>query len=89
MNTIDYSISLNETNAVKGIAIIAMLLHHLFYTHPEFGFVVHQIGLIGKVCVAMFLFLSGYGLTIQFSKLLNINTLNGGGKRFASCIKDM
>jgi len=63
-----YNISKDNTLAIKGIAIIAMLLHHLFYTHPEYGLLVQQIGLIGKVCVAMFLFLSGYGLTIQYAK---------------------
>lgn len=79
MNSINYSISLNDTNAVKGIAIIAMLLHHLFYSNPEYGVFVHEIGLVGKICVAMFLFLSGYGLTVQFSKVQITNKFNWGG----------
>jgi len=81
MNSVNFHISLNDTSAVKGLAIIAMLLHHLFYTHSEYGEAVQQIGLVGKVCVAMFLFLSGYGLTVQFSKVLNTSELNRGGKR--------
>lgn len=85
MNKIDYRISLNETNAIKGIAIIAMLVHHLFYEHPEYGESTYQLALIGKVCVAMFLFLSGYGLSVQYSKILNYDSvltrINGrGGK---------
>lgn len=83
MNKIDYRISLNETNAIKGIAIIAMLVHHLFYEHPEYGEPTFQLALIGKVCVAIFLFLSGYGLSVQYSKILNIDSaltrINRGG----------
>lgn len=83
MNKIDYRISLNETNAIKGIAIIAMLVHHLFYEYPEYGESTYQLALIGKVCVAMFLFLSGYGLSVQYSKILNYDSvltrINGGG----------
>lgn len=86
MNKIDYRISLNETNAIKGIAIIAMLVHHLFYEYPEYGESTYQLALIGKVCVAMFLFLSGYGLSVQYSKILNYDSvltrINGGGVKF-------
>ena len=75
-----YSISKDNTLALKGIAIVAMLLHHLFYTHSEYGVSVQQIGLIGKVCVALFLFLSGYGLTIQYGKQqANVNITKMGG----------
>lgn len=34
---IDYRITLNETNIIKGIAICAMLWHHLFLEHKEYG----------------------------------------------------
>ena len=52
---------LNATNACKGVALILLLWHHLFYKHPEFGPLVHTSALLAKVCVAMFVFLSGYG----------------------------
>lgn len=49
----------------------AMLLHHLFYENPEYGHFFWHLALLGKVCVAIFLLLSGYGLTIQMNKLLD------------------
>ena len=65
---IDFRISPNETNIIKGIAICAMLIHHLFYETNAYGYCIQQIGIICKVCVSIFLFVSGYGLTIQYSK---------------------
>lgn len=82
---INYSLSLSDTSLIKGIAICCMLWHHLFYTHPEYGSLVFQSAQIGKVCVSLFLFLSAYGLTIQFDKLNNKsirNTLTFQAKRF-------
>lgn len=70
---IDYSISITDTNLIKSFAICAMLWHHLFYTHPEYGTLVFQLGQIGKVCVSLFLFTSAYGLTIQYQRLMSEN----------------
>lgn len=62
------SFSLNHTNYCKGIAIIFMVIHHLFWNVPNIGYIIgdmalsQRIGIIGKVCVAIFLFLSGIGL---------------------------
>lgn len=64
----DYRITLNETNVVKCVAICAMLWHHLFYEHPEYGEGVFHFALIGKVCVALFVFLSGYGMATNYQK---------------------
>ena len=61
-----------DTNVLKGIALLLLLCHHCFYPgepyddivifgHP----VVQNIGEFSKLCVAIFVFLSGYGLTIQ------------------------
>lgn len=64
----------NDTYVIKGIAIILMLLHHLFYVRRElyddfilYGNhgIVNEIGIFSKVCVAIFVFLSGYGLTVS------------------------
>ena len=49
-----------------------MLIHHLFYTEDSrllyddlvihgHG-LVHELGIFGNVCVAIFVFISGYGL---------------------------
>ena len=51
-----------ETNVAKGVAVCFLLWHHLFFEHPEFGWLVYQTGKQAKICVAMFVLLSGYGL---------------------------
>lgn len=67
--TIDFRLSLNETNIIKGIAICAMLFHHLFYETSAYGTFTQQFAIVCKVCVSMFLFISGYGMAIQYSKI--------------------
>jgi peptidoglycan/LPS O-acetylase OafA/YrhL len=86
---INYTLSLSDTLIIKGVAICFMLWHHLFYEYSEYGEWVQNIAHLGKVCVAMFLFVSAYGLTIQYSKIDSkkyqvpsfINTLKFQGKR--------
>jgi uncharacterized membrane protein len=67
-----FNISLSDTAAMKGIAIIAMLCHHTFTCRPEFEASYPEfltaLGILGKVCVSMFLFCSGYGLTVQYER---------------------
>lgn len=74
--TENYTISLEDTLMIKGLAICFMLWHHLFYKHPEFGSFVYFSSQISKICVSLFLFLSAYGLTIQFEKLKSKSILN-------------
>ena len=71
-----------HTQIAKGMAIILMLIHHLFafpnriLTKQSYKSLLlinglqieYYIGVFGKICVAMFLFLSGYGLYIITSK---------------------
>lgn len=56
---------------MKGIAICAMLCHHLYGCPPEgvepYTGVLAWIGVLGKVCVALFLFCSGYGLAANYT----------------------
>ena len=68
------------TLAMKGTGIIWMLVHHLFCCFPEFvekykvssrlismdGVMV--ISTFGKVCVAFFVFLSAYGMTVSLTQ---------------------
>lgn len=80
MENHSFGLTLHDTSILKGIAICAMLWHHLFYENPEYGLFVWHLALLGKVCVAIFLLLSGYGLTIQMDKLLNkVQRVNLGG----------
>lgn len=68
---IDYRIMPAETQIVKAIAIMAMLIHHLFLEHPEYGGAIYGLAKAGKVCVALFVFLSGYGMATTFPKQSN------------------
>ena len=66
--------SKTESNIVKGIAIFMMLCHHLWgfperfpgYEIPHF---LHVFGLsFCRLCVSLFLFVSGYGFAKSFEK---------------------
>lgn len=69
-----------QTNIAKGIAILLLLWHHLFFDTPErydkfVSVFIHEnvpiecsVAPLFKVCVAIFLLLSGYGLFISYKK---------------------
>lgn len=67
-----FNISISDTSVMKGIAIIAMLCHHTFTCRPEFEASYPEfltaLRILGKVCVSMFLFCSGYGLAVQYER---------------------
>lgn len=66
--------SKEDTKAVKGIAIIFMLYHHLFAFPERAGSawssffyvsgepIAYLIGNFGRICVAIFMFMAGYGM---------------------------
>lgn len=60
--------TINDTNFSKGVAMCLMILHHLFWNVTAMGVNIYamtisqEIGILGKVCVTIFLLLSGYGL---------------------------
>lgn len=62
-------LSKTDTVAIKGIAILLMLWHHLFLNTMAYGSFTQSLAVVFKVCVALFLFVSGYGLTKQYSQL--------------------
>lgn len=54
---------------MKALALLLMLVHHLWKQHEmihygaiSYSGILEQLGLFGKICVGIFLFLSGYGL---------------------------
>ena len=65
-------LSTKDTLFLKGLAICGMLMWHIFWCPNPQGIVysplVRYIGSIGDVCVSIFLFVSGYGLTIGYKK---------------------
>lgn len=80
-----FKITRDDTTAVKGIAIMLMLVHHIF-AFPyrlvngatyipliplgDGTSVIWHIALVGKICVAMFTVLAGFGIYRSFSKKL-------------------
>lgn len=79
MNT--YKFSKEDTLCVKAAAIILMLFHHLFafpdkltadatlnslYTLSDGKTLEYILGDFGKLCVALFMMLSGYGIYLSF-----------------------
>lgn len=69
----------NDTAAMKGIAILMMMVHHCFvdnrYADYDLSFVLideYYVGIIAsfcKICVSLFVFLSGYGITVGLLRL--------------------
>lgn len=74
-------LNLDESNGLKGIALILLLIHHLFYIqngqYDDIDIhghgIVNVLGKLCKVCVAIFVFLSGYGLGISISGSQKLN----------------
>ena len=74
MSEKDFALSLSakDTGIIKGVAICLMLWHHLFPSALYSGgnSAVVFMAAVGKVCVSLFLLVSGYGLACQYSKLM-------------------
>lgn len=66
------SLSREDSGILKGIAICGMLCWHLFYCdNPvgrQFSEFTRFIGMVGDVCVSLFLFVSGYGMSYTLHK---------------------
>ncbi len=72
--------SKNNTLALKGIAIIMMMFHHCFwnkslYENFKISFfplnetIVVNVSAMFKICVSIFVFITGYGLMLSLKKL--------------------
>ena len=66
------SLSINDTKIIKGVAICLMLWHHLFpdISCPGASHVAVFLSEVSKVCVSLFLLVSGYGLACQYLKIM-------------------
>ncbi len=81
-----FALTRQDTNVMKGIAICAMLAHHLWGcpiegVEPYTG-VLLWLGILGKVCVALFLFCSGYGLAANYKPQSLLDDVKFIAKRF-------
>lgn len=87
-NSIDWRLTSTDTLVLKGIAICGMLCWHLFYcpnpVGESFSFLTKWFGIMGDVCVSAFLFASGYGLSIQYTKFASANR---GGQNWKFTIR--
>lgn len=63
-------ITKEESLQLKGVAVLLLLFHHFFY-YSENALLQSLIG-ISKSCVAIFVFLSGYGLVATTKDNINI-----------------
>ncbi len=85
-------LALTDSNVLKGFALIFLLVHHLFYIRngqfddieiSDGHYLVNTIGKACKVCVPLFVFLSGYGLTAAAEKMESINLKQFYIRRFS------
>lgn len=70
-----------DTKVIKGVAVLLMLMHHLFYFPDNRPYSMPEVrqnlpnfmgqgletmlGIFGVICVPIFFFLAGYGLYLQ------------------------
>ena len=66
------ALTITDTNVLKGIALLLLLCHHCFYAGEPYDDIeingvpmIARLSSFSKICVAIFVFLSGYGLTAQ------------------------
>lgn len=90
--------SVNDTFAIKGIAILMMYVHHNFYTPIRWGKcavdfwpltekMTINIAIFFKICVSLFVLLSAYGLTIKYKELLQEKVVNEASLYFSFIFK--
>lgn len=89
-----------QTNIAKGVALLLLLWHHLFYNSPEYyekfvslfsikGIPAEcYVAVFCKVCVSIFLFLSGYGLFKSYTQRKILCNTNNMIKRDISFVKN-
>lgn len=72
--------SKKDTQMIKGIAIVLMFFHHNFFRASRFeDYVINSwpfedalicnVAKFSKICVALFVFLSAYGMTLSYKKV--------------------
>ena len=70
------SLSRDDSMALKGIAIVLMIMHHVlikdYYINPDTGLLnnhfILRLMVLGKVCVGLFMFVTAYGYAMKPSR---------------------
>lgn len=76
-------LTLEDSFVIKGVAILMMLVHHMFLSPDRWGksivnffplsqAVAVNIAVFFKVCVALFVFVTAYGLTVKLKNSENL-----------------
>ena len=72
--------SVRDTNACKGVGVLLMIFHHLFYSSAFYPFydvkhvtdkgipIISIYSRSAKACVAIFVIMSGYGLYLSWQR---------------------
>ena len=88
MHTGKLQLTLVDTTVLKGLALLLLLCHHCWFTGDGFDDaylqgvpVFKNLGIFCKVCVSIFVFLSGYGLTESTMKKGGIRSIWGFYRR--------
>ncbi len=76
----EISLSLNGTNILKAIAILAVLLIHIlssirispFVSESKYQLIAVTLDQLSRVCVPLFVALSGYGLHWKYSRKMSV-----------------
>ena len=56
---------------IKGIAIILMVAHHMWgFKSVDDAPMLIGLGKAGKICVAIFAFISGFGLYLSYTRMM-------------------
>lgn len=83
---------------VKGVAILLLLFHHLFYNAErvqDLGIcfilfpeeIIYPLAVSARICVWIFVFISAYGLTYQYMNRKNESKLQFAVKRWLSLMQ--
>ena len=74
-----YSFDKKVSSQLKAFALVLMIMHHLWhwpyfalFEPIEYGHLLLSIGEMGKICVGMFLLVSGYGLMASYCAAGNV-----------------
>ena len=75
-----------STDALKGLAALGVVIHHIYYWVGEMPDALPILSLTGQLGVAVFLGLSGFGLQVSYRKRRLERQIQGRPIRFASAV---